>query len=144
MGGVPGGELGDYEFQVGPDESDPRKCHGDSGGPTFTHVETDAVESLRVVGVTSHAYDGTDCNETGGVDTRVMAYRDWIEDQMVARCEDGTRAWCDVPGLPQPPPPAAPDPEEDEAQACGCASADGRLGAVALALGALAVARRRR
>ena len=41
----------------------------------------------------------TDCNETGGVDTRVQFYRDWIESQMVAGCENGVRVWCDEPGI---------------------------------------------
>jgi hypothetical protein len=147
-GEAPVGDIGEFEFQVGPDEDDPRKCHGDSGGPTFTHVATDAAESLRVVGVTSHAYDGTDCNETGGVDTRVMAFRDWVENQMVSRCEDGTRSWCETPGLPTPPLPEPPadegeDEGEDPATACGCASADAPFGLLGLGLGVLAVARRR-
>lgn len=147
-GEAPVGLIGDYEFQVGPDEDNVRKCHGDSGGPTFTYVETDAADALRVIGVTSHAFDSSDCNETGGVDTRVMAYRDWVENQMIARCEDGSRVWCETPGLPVPPLPPPPqeeaEEEEDPGLACGCASADGGFGLFGVALGVLAVARRRR
>ena len=69
-------ELGTYEFQVGKNESDVRKCHGDSGGPSFATFGGE----IRVVGVTSHAYDATtDCFETGGVDTRTDAYLEWIK-----------------------------------------------------------------
>jgi hypothetical protein len=150
MGEAPVGDIGEAEFQVGPDEDDPRKCHGDSGGPTFKRIETDSTETLRVIGVTSHAYDGTDCNETGGVDTRVMRYREWIEEQMVSRCEDGTRSWCEEPGLPVPPLPVededtgGDDEEEDEAKACGCATADPTLAAWVFGLAVVARRRSRR
>lgn len=103
-------ELGEAEFKVGELETDVRKCHGDSGGPSFAWVETDLKESMRVVGVTSHAYDQTDCKETGGVDTRVDFYLGWIDAEMRARCEDGTRVWCDEPGLVPVP---AKEPEDD-------------------------------
>lgn len=91
-------ELGPNEFQVGYLESDVRKCHGDSGGPTFLEMDN----ALRVIGVTSHAYDDSDCFETGGVDTRVDAYLDWIDAEMSSRCADGTRVWCDVSGIVEP------------------------------------------
>lgn len=84
-----------FEFKVGEEVNDVRKCHGDSGGPSFW----ESADGLRLVGVTSHAYDMSDCNETGGVDTRVHFYRDWIEAKMVAGCESGTRVWCDEPGI---------------------------------------------
>ena len=61
-----------------------------------------------VVGVTSHSYDASDCFETGGVDTRVDYYLDWIDQEMTRRCDDGTRVWCDTPGIIEP-----PLPEED-------------------------------
>lgn len=93
-------ELGTAEFQVGADEADVRKCHGDSGGPTFWHATTDALESLRVIGITSHSYDMSDCANKGGVDTRVDAYLEWINTEMTSRCEAGTRSWCDQPGIP--------------------------------------------
>jgi len=96
-------ELGRHEFQVGGVEQDVRKCHGDSGGPSFMEVETDSAATFRLIGVTSHAYDLTDCYTTGGVDTRVDAYLDWIEEEMVAACDAGTRAWCDWPGIIPPP-----------------------------------------
>ena len=90
--------LGVYEFQVGALTEEVRKCHGDSGGPSFLEMDG----ALRVVGVTSHAYDDSDCFETGGVDTRVDPFLDWIDGEMRIRCEDGTRAWCEVPGIVDP------------------------------------------
>ncbi len=126
-------EVADAEFQVGATSSDTRKCHGDSGGPTFMTVETDSTETQRLIGVTSHAYDETDCASTGGVDTRVDHYLTWIDEQMRSRCEDGTRVWCDVEGILPPP------TEEEGKGGCGCASrqsptATGIWGLLALAL----------
>jgi len=95
--------LGPTEMKIGEEVTDGRKCHGDSGGPTFLQVAPDSSAPWRVIGVTSHAYDYTDCNETGGVDTRVDAYLDWIDAEMRARCEDGSRAWCLEPGIIAPP-----------------------------------------
>jgi len=95
------GDLAAFEFQVGVEASDARKCHGDSGGPTFAWLGEGTTDSMRVVGVTSHAYDESDC-DTGGVDTRVDYYLNWIDSEMRARCEDGTRVWCDVPGILPP------------------------------------------
>lgn len=92
--------LDDAEYQVGLVESDVRKCHGDSGGPSFMQVESGGVMQNRLIGVTSHAYDNTDCFETGGVDTRIDHYLGWIESELRARCEDGTRVWCEEPGIP--------------------------------------------
>ncbi len=124
------GELGEAEFQVGVEEDDVRKCHGDSGGPSFQLVDTDLVEDMRLVGVTSHAYDSTDCNSKGGVDTRVSAYLDWIDAQMVSACEDGTRVWCEQEGIPVVDAGADEDENsdlgilegDDGAKACGCAA----------------------
>ncbi|HCH64536.1 MAG: hypothetical protein CL927_13085 [Deltaproteobacteria bacterium] len=92
-------ELGEPEFKVGEIEGDVRKCHGDSGGPSFAWVGTDSEEVMRLVGVTSHAYDRTDCASTGGVDSRVDFHLNWIDEQMRAACADGTRVWCDEPGI---------------------------------------------
>jgi hypothetical protein len=88
-------EINTYEFKVGEEQTDVRKCHGDSGGPSFW----EAGEGLRLVGVTSHAYDDSDCFETGGVDTRVDYYLNWINDEMTTRCTNGTRVWCEEPGI---------------------------------------------
>ena len=93
------GTVADFEFQVGPDLDDVRKCHGDSGGPTFLDLGGGKV---RLIGVTSHSYDMTDCRETGGVDTRVDYYLDWIDAEMRSRCEDGTRVWCETDGIIPP------------------------------------------
>ena len=88
-------EINEYEFKVGDAQSDVRKCHGDSGGPSFW----DSGSGLLLIGVTSHAYDESDCFETGGVDTRVDYYLNWINEEMTARCSDGTRVWCEEPGI---------------------------------------------
>ena len=154
MGVSPLGEIGDGEFQVGPNSDDVRKCHGDSGGPTFATIETDSTDTFRVVGITSHSYDYTDCKNKGGVDTRVMFVRDWIEAEMIARCEDGTRVWCEEAGLPQPP---LPEPEKEDLAdngdeekerrfGCGCSTVNtsSALAPLAIGLAALALARRRR
>lgn len=143
------------EFKVGEVVTDVRKCHGDSGGPSFMEVETDSSEKWRIVGVTSHAYDQTDCRSTGGVDTRITAYLDWIDDEMRSRCEDGSRSWCVTPGIPTPPnadgthdwDPVALDETEDNAdkKGCGCAAMPSPLGATPLVLlsGLLGFRRRR-
>jgi len=130
-------EVSPYEMQVGAVASDVRKCHGDSGGPTFyTLQNTDTLNPMRIIGVTSHAYDNTDCNQKGGVDTRVDHYLTWIDQEMTSRCEDGTRVWCDVPGIIPAPVP----------KACGCnvAPTAPELGSWGLALLALVGFRRRR
>jgi len=144
-------EVSAVEMQVGGAEEDVRKCHGDSGGPTFLGITTDTADSTRLIGVTSHAYDATDCNEVGGVDTRVDHYRAWIEEELQARCADGTRAWCEQTGIPDPalvPVEEEPlaDGDEEEPGGCGCdvtaPCAAGGLLVQGLAL--LALVRRRR
>jgi hypothetical protein len=147
-------ELADAEFKVGEEEGDVRKCHGDSGGPSFMDVQTESTVSMRIVGVTSHAYDETDCKETGGVDTRVDHYLDWIDQQMRERCESGERVWCDEPGIPSLPMPVEDtggDDTDDDANlegdakvACGCASPGGATaGLLPVLFGLLALRRRR-
>jgi len=146
-------ELGTWEFQVGLEAADVRKCHGDSGGPTFKLFETDTIDPWRQIGVTSHAYDQSDCRLTGGVDTRVDAYLAWIDQELRARCADGTRVWCEEEGIPVAPVPAPVDTgdtaEHDagdgDGKGCGCASGGtGGLAAVLLgALGLGAIRRRR-
>jgi hypothetical protein len=91
-------ELGPALMQIGGDATTTRKCHGDSGGPTYFTLDGDTKIARRVIGVTSRAYDQQDCAK-GGVDTRVDAYFDFIESQMSSRCDDGSRVWCDVPGV---------------------------------------------
>jgi hypothetical protein len=92
-------EVGDYEMQVGDAPSATRKCRGDSGGPTFMEVDAGTVETYRLIGVTSRAADFNLCETSGGYDTRVDAYLDWIDEEMRAACADGTRVWCDEPGI---------------------------------------------
>jgi len=94
-------EIGAMEMQVGGDASTTRKCHGDSGGPSYMEVDTSHTRSRRVVGITSHAYDETDCAK-GGVDTRVDVWLDWIDSEMRSACGDGTRVWCEVDGIIPP------------------------------------------
>jgi hypothetical protein len=125
-------ELGDWEMHVGAAKAGGRKCHGDSGGPTYWNVpETDSAFAERVIGITSRAYDTSDCARTGGVDTRADAYLDWIDAEMRERCADGTRSWCVWEGVIPPPDergldaweeyvPPAMTANEDEARACGC------------------------
>jgi hypothetical protein len=91
-------ELGEALVQIGAASTATRKCHGDSGGPTFIEVETTGSIKRRVIGVTSRAYDDSDCAK-GGVDTRVDAYLDYLNDEMTGACTAGNRAWCDVPGI---------------------------------------------
>jgi MYXO-CTERM domain-containing protein len=110
-------EIGTHEMQIGGDNTTSRKCHGDSGGPTFAVVDSDFDNDRRVVGVTSHAYDAEDCNK-GGVDTRVDAYLAWIDNEMTTRCADSTRVWCEVDGIVPPSfyedPVVEPGDEEDD------------------------------
>lgn len=103
------GEVGSAEFLVGPEASDVRQCHGDSGGPVFLDVDADTETPTRIVGVTSHAYDETACASTGAVNTRIDAHLGWLDAQLRARCEDGFRVWCEEPGLI-----FAPVAEEDD------------------------------
>jgi hypothetical protein len=124
--------LAPYEMQIGLEESDVRKCHGDSGGPTFLDIATTTDDSMRLIGATSHSYDNSDCDHTGGVDTRVDYYLDWIDAHMRAACDDGTRVWCKEPGIlipPTTPPPedtgvkeVASDGGDEEKGGCGCGS----------------------
>jgi MYXO-CTERM domain-containing protein len=122
-------------------------------------IETETLDPVRVIGVTSHAYDNTDCRMTGGVDTRVDAYLEWIDSELRSRCEDGTRAWCDEQGIPEAPLPqpidtgdtgdtgdSSDDDGEDGQGVCGCASGQAAPGAILGLMGLLgaAVARRRR
>ncbi len=106
---------------------------------------------MRLIGVTSHAYDNSDCDETGGVDTRVDAYLGWIDGELRARCEDGSRAWCEEEGIPVP---GAKDvamdsgdtgEEDDDKKGCGCASSPSApAGLALLGLVGLVALRRRR
>ena len=94
-------EIGATEMQVGGASNTSRKCHGDSGGPSYMTVETSSTRKQRVVGVTSHAYDASDCAK-GGIDTLVGSWREWIDTEMKERCSNGTRSWCTVTGVVPP------------------------------------------
>ena len=142
-------EIGASLMLIGESAASVRKCHGDSGGPTYTEVASSSSIKRRVIGVTSRAYSAEiDC-AGGGVDTRVDAYLDFIDAQMRARCDDGTREFCEVKGIL----PASffdageqgeegegePDVETGCPQGCGSAPVDAAAG-----LGLLALLRRRR
>jgi len=139
--------MNTYEMQIGADFEAVRKCHGDSGGPTFRDFpDSEATITERIIGVTSHTYDSTDCQETGGVDTRIDYYLSWIESEMVSRCRDGSRAWCDEEGIIQPYiPPKSIDDLKQDIHLVGCATGGSRpaLGLALASLG-LVLARRRR
>lgn len=139
--------MNSYEMQIGADFEAVRKCHGDSGGPTFRDFpDSGATVTERIIGVTSHTYDQTDCEETGGVDTRIDYYLSWIESEMVSRCRDGSRAWCDEEGIIQPyVPPKSLDDLKQDIHLVGCAAGPTRpaLGLALVGLG-LALSRRRR
>lgn len=107
-------QVATFELQVGT-SSTPRQCHGDSGGPTYLDVNTTTSIKRRVIGVTSHAYDASDC-ANGGVDTRVDAYLDWLDRTMSDACKAKERVACQTPGLPSPYPAKA---------GCGCGSGNG-------------------
>ena len=156
-------EIGTHEFQVGDDETTSRKCHGDSGGPTFATLDTPFENDRRVIGITSHAYDQRDC-AVGGVDTRVDVWLDWMNEKMVDACDSGTRVWCEVEGVI----PASfyeggvnvgegegeagegegerEDPDDEEPGGCSASHKSGKTptGFAAIALGALALMLRRR
>jgi MYXO-CTERM domain-containing protein len=94
-------ELSGREMQIGDWLDSARKCYGDSGGPSYMAVQTLSEPKLRLVGVTSHLYDETLC-ATGGVDTRVDAWLQWIDQEMKRACQQGQRSWCQVPGIIPP------------------------------------------
>lgn len=115
-------QVADYEFQVGDGPDTGRKCHGDSGGPTYALVGLEGDDLERVIGVTSRALDAQeDCN-VGGVDTRVDAYLDFIDEAMRAACEDGIRVDCTYEGIPDP---AAEAGDDDDAVAADDDDDDG-------------------
>lgn len=102
-------EVGSHELRVGRrariDEPVPsglaEKCGGDSGGATL--IETR--DGWRVIGLTSRAYAGDAGCAIAGIDTRVDAYADWIDE---SAAPDATRTVScsaapgepDSPGLP--------------------------------------------
>lgn len=133
--------LATYEFQVGQDEDAVRKCYGDSGGPTFrAYPDSDSTVKERIIGVTSHTYDVSGCSETGGVDTRVDYYWLWVDSEMTARCQDGSRAWCDEYGILDPPTKVTSvDDLYSDIKLIGCSTSSGLPGAWS-ALGGLALA----
>ncbi len=105
-------EINQYEMQIGDvPPGDPQKCHGDSGGPTFVDIDDGRPPLRRVIGITSRAYDDSDCNK-GGIDMRADAFRTWFDQMMRDRCTQGLRppgvcangGGLPVAGDPVPPP----------------------------------------
>jgi len=119
-------ELGDYEMRIGNEATTSRKCHGDSGGPTYVDVESDSLRKGRVIGATSRAYDSGDCM-SGGIDTSAGAWYEWIDEQMSAGCNAETRAWCDVEGVI----PADYYDDKITAESGGCSTSQGSAGSSA-------------
>jgi hypothetical protein len=167
-------EMGAHEIQIGGASNTARKCHGDSGGPTYLDIETHSSRKERLIGVTSHAYDATDCAK-GGLDTRVDVWLDWLDGEMRKACLEMKRSWCELVGVvpaqyydptPTEPSDPAPDPTSEDPQVQsdplttepntatgGCALCDQQgssksnrpfLGIVLLALLTLIVGRRSR
>ena len=137
IGKSPIGAVGDYEFQLGTDPSDPRQCSGDSGGPVFEK------DTTMVIGIASRTWDESGCQSRGAVNTRVAPYRDWIERTMTAACDQGVRSSCEDPGLPELEP-EVEDDDDDDGSSGGCAVAgSGRDGSVWMLL-VLALGRFRR
>lgn len=97
-------ELSFHEIVTG-SENAPRKCHGDSGGPTFVHLENG---EKRVLGVASRLATQDGC--TGRViETRADAWNDWIAEELEAACESELRPTC-VGGVePEEEPMVEPD-----------------------------------
>lgn len=79
-----------YELQIGLGPLDAYKCWGDSGGPTYLAA---AGGAMHLVGVTSRAAELTGCR-SGGIDTRVDAYRGWIDAAMAEACGGWRRPGC--------------------------------------------------
>ncbi len=100
-------ETNASEMQIGDLPPTPQKCHGDSGGPTYLEVDDGKMPRRRVIGVTSRAYDQSDCMK-GGVDIRVDFFRDWLVTEMTAGCTDGRRSFCVGDGAPRLPGDPAP------------------------------------
>jgi uncharacterized protein (TIGR03382 family) len=144
-------ELGDFEMQIGNEPTTSRKCHGDSGGPTFISIETDTLRKERVIGATSRAYDSSDCQK-GGVDTMASAWYEWIDAQMSEGCDSGQRAWCEVSGVVAPDyydDPNGGDPNDPEdpnagSEDGGCSTGGSNASGFGLLLLAAMLLRRRR
>jgi len=112
-------QVSSWELLLGDGDGESMKCFGDSGGPSFADLKgVKPYQPTRLIGVTSHASGSSECADYGAIDTRVDYFRNWIEGEMRVRCQDGTRVWCDVEGIPDPP----LIEEEGAAQACGCSS----------------------
>ncbi|MBI3178732.1 MAG: trypsin-like serine protease [Deltaproteobacteria bacterium] len=143
-------ELGVSEMQIGNVAPTPQKCHGDSGGPTFLTYIDGYSPADRLIGVTSHAYDESDCYK-GGVDTRIDAYRDWIDSTLTSACSQGQRVACEnggglaVPALAPAGSSSGSYYRRRRTPDSGCAGAGGAGLAPAVAvLALLCTARRRR
>ena len=97
-------DLGTYAVQTGSDSTKPRKCNGDSGGPSYMTVKATTTDTERVISITSRSHYNETVNcSLGTIDTRVDAYLDWIDATMKKGCaEGGRRSWCEVPGIPVP------------------------------------------
>lgn len=139
-------EVGAFEMRVGhTDEVDgdakgrAQKCYGDSGGPSYM-LFSDG--SMRLVGVTSRDYDEFTGCFTAGVDMRVDAFLDWINEQQTVACSQGLRTKSACGGN------ATPSPKHETRKAIpqdpgGCAATGGSVGLLGSLL-LLPIVRRRK
>ena len=68
-----------------------RKCHGDSGGPTFIDVDKSSKKLLKIGGVASRGAEG--CT-VGTIETRVDPFLSWIHSKATLPCESGLSKSC--------------------------------------------------
>ena len=115
--------VGPAELQIS-NPGQPQNCHGDSGGPALV----DLGDGLRVAGVVSRSADLTGECLSGGIDTRVDAYLDFISQTAPTVCV---------------PPDCVIDPPGEDGGCCSTAGGD-PTGALVLAITLGLVIRRRR
>ncbi len=95
-------DLSAFEIVTGR-SGEARKCHGDSGGPTFVTLEDG---DKHIVGVASRLATQDGC--TGHViETRADAWYDWINEELDKACADELRPSC-LPVV-EPDPTLGPD-----------------------------------
>lgn len=111
-------EVGPAEFYVGTSE-EPRQCPGDSGGPAFItigHVD-------QIAGLASHVHPldaPSPCASFGAANTRMDVHLDWTNQALLSWCDEGSRVWCETPGLANAPAPTFSSGADLQSRECGC------------------------
>jgi len=84
-------EVGSHEILLS-SPGTPQQCRGDSGGPVFADLES----GQRLVGLGSRGSGGIfdNCDQGGGVNTRVDAYLAWIHSNAEVPCGSGLSPPC--------------------------------------------------